>query len=72
MYYQYELAHFKGNMGHDATSDDRPGYRQGDIQQNDDAKFTHFAGRFDGHPVAAVRYRVHRLMEEVQGFRKSH
>ena len=21
MYYQYELAHFKGNMGHDATSD---------------------------------------------------
>jgi hypothetical protein len=22
IYYQYELAHFKGNMGHDATSDD--------------------------------------------------
>jgi hypothetical protein len=22
MYYQYELAHFKGNMGHDATSDE--------------------------------------------------
>ena len=22
MYYQYELAHYKGNMGHDATSDD--------------------------------------------------
>jgi hypothetical protein len=21
IYYQYELAHFKGNMGHDATSD---------------------------------------------------
>ena len=21
MYYQYKLAHFKGNMGHDATSD---------------------------------------------------
>ncbi len=21
MYYQYELAHYKGNMGHDATSD---------------------------------------------------
>jgi hypothetical protein len=23
MYYQYKLAHFKGNMGHDATSDGR-------------------------------------------------
>ena len=23
MYYQYELAHYKGNMGHDATSDFR-------------------------------------------------
>jgi hypothetical protein len=22
IYYQYELAHFKGNMGHDATSDE--------------------------------------------------
>ena len=21
MYYQYELSHYKGNMGHDATSD---------------------------------------------------
>jgi hypothetical protein len=29
-------------------------------------------GRFDGHRDAAVLYRVHRPMEEVCGFHKSH
>ncbi len=31
-----------------------------------------YAGRFNGHCNAAVQYRVHRLMEEVQGFTRSH
>jgi hypothetical protein len=31
-----------------------------------------FAGHFDGRGDAAVRYRTHRLMEEVRGFHKSH
>jgi hypothetical protein len=30
--------------------------------------YTYFAGRFDGHGDAPVRYRVHRPMEEVQSF----
>ncbi len=30
---------------------------QGNNQQNDDAKYTYFAGRFDGHRLAPVRYR---------------
>jgi hypothetical protein len=33
-----------------------PGGQQGDNQQNNDAKCTHFAGRFDGHRNAAVQY----------------
>jgi hypothetical protein len=35
-------------------------------------KYTHFAGRFDGHLNAVVQYHVHLPMEEVQGFTKSH
>jgi hypothetical protein len=35
-------------------------------------QYTNKAGRFDGHRDAAVRYRAHRLMEEVQGFTRSH
>ena len=35
-------------------------------------KYTYFVGRFDGHRDAAVRYRVHRPMEGVQGFTRSH
>jgi hypothetical protein len=35
-------------------------------------KYTYFAGRFDGHGNPPVRNRVHRLMEEVQGFTRSH
>ena len=31
-------------------------------------KYTHFSGRFDGQRDAAVRYRVHRPIEEVQDF----
>jgi hypothetical protein len=35
-------------------------------------KWTNFAGRFDGHDGAPVQYRMHRSMEEVQGFGRSH
>jgi hypothetical protein len=35
-------------------------------------KYTNKAGCFGGHRDAAVRYRVHHLMEEVQGFTRSH
>jgi hypothetical protein len=31
-------------------------------------KYTYFAGHFDGHGHAPVRYRAHCQMEEVQGF----
>jgi len=49
-----------------------PGGCQGDNQHNDNGTCTHFAGRFDGHRDAAVLYHVHRPMEEVRGFYKSH
>jgi hypothetical protein len=35
-------------------------------------QYTHFAGRFDGHRDAAVQYRTHCMIEEVQGFTRSH
>ncbi len=35
-------------------------------------KYTNKAGRFDGHRDAAVQYRVHLPMEEVQGFTRRH
>jgi hypothetical protein len=35
-------------------------------------QYTHFAGCFDGHGNEAVQYRVHCLIEEVQGFTRSH
>jgi hypothetical protein len=37
-------------------------------------KYTYFAGNFDGHGNALVRYRAHCLMAmvEVQGFTRSH
>jgi hypothetical protein len=44
---------------------------QGNKLQNDDEKYTYFAGRFEGHRDAPVRYRAHRPMEVVQGFPKS-
>jgi len=50
----------------------RLGGRQGDSKQNIDVICTHFDGRFDGHRNVAVLYRVHRPMEEVCGFHKSH
>ena len=50
----------------------RPGGRQGDNQHSDNAKYTHFDGHLDGDRDAAVLYRVHRPMEEVQGFHISH
>jgi len=46
--------------------------RQGDSKQNNDVLCTHFYGHFDGHLDAAVLYRAHCLMKEVQGFHKSH
>jgi hypothetical protein len=49
-----------------------PGGRQGDNQQNNNAKYTYFAGRFDGHHDAPVRYREYCPMEEVCGFQRSH
>ena len=35
-------------------------------------KCTSFAGHFDSHGSAMVQYCVHHLMDEVQGFHKSH
>jgi hypothetical protein len=35
-------------------------------------KYTYKAGRFDGNGNAPVHNRVHRPMEEVQGFTRSH
>jgi hypothetical protein len=35
-------------------------------------KLTYFAGRFDGHGNAPVRYHAHSPMEEVQGSIRSH
>jgi hypothetical protein len=35
-------------------------------------KYTYKAGRFNGHGNAPVRNRVHHLMEEIQGFTRSH
>ena len=35
-------------------------------------KFTYFVGHFDGHADAPVQYGVHRSMEHVQGFMRSH
>jgi hypothetical protein len=37
----------------------RPGGRQGDSKQNNDAKCVHFADHFDGHHDAGVQYRAH-------------
>ncbi len=50
----------------------RLGGRQGDSKQNIDVICTHFDGRFDGHRDAAVLFPLHRPMEEVCGFHKSH
>ncbi len=41
-------------------------------KQNKDVLCTHFGGHFDGHLDAAVLCRMHRPMEEVQVFHKSH
>jgi hypothetical protein len=35
-------------------------------------KYTYFAGGVDGHDNALVLYQAHCLMEEVQGFTRSH
>jgi hypothetical protein len=48
------------------------GGRQGNSKQNAMKKWTNFAGHFDGHCNAPVQYRTHCLMEEVQGFTRSH
>ncbi len=49
-----------------------PSGRQGNNQQTTIKQYTHFADHFDGHCNAAVQYRMHWLIEEVQGFTKSH
>jgi hypothetical protein len=49
-----------------------PNGHQGNNQQNDNEKYTHLAGHFDGHHDAVVQYRKHHPMEEVQGFTRSH
>ena len=46
--------------------------RQGDIKQNNDKKCTNFAVCFDGRGGAPVWYCMHRPMEEVHGFPRSH
>jgi hypothetical protein len=35
-------------------------------------KYIYFAGQFDGHGNLPVRYCMHGLIEEVQGFTRSH
>jgi len=35
-------------------------------------KYAYFAGRFNGHGNAPVRYRMHYLMKEAQDFTRSH
>ena len=50
----------------------RLGGHQSDSKQNNDVICTHFDDHFNGHRDAAELYRVHRPMEEVQGFHKSH
>jgi hypothetical protein len=45
---------------------------QGDSKQNKDVLCTHFDSHFGGHRDAAVLFRAHRPMEEVQGFHISH
>ena len=49
-----------------------PGGRQGNNQQNNYAKHTYFAGRFDGHCNAPVRYPEYCSIKEVRGFQRSH
>jgi hypothetical protein len=44
-----------------------PGKKGGDNEQ----KYL-LAGHFNGHGGATVQYRIHRLMNKVQGFHKSH
>jgi hypothetical protein len=41
-------------------------------KQTTNNKYTYFAGHFDGHGDAPVRNHVHRPMEEVQGYDRSH
>ena len=50
----------------------RLGGRQGDSKQNSDVSCPPLIGYFGGHRNAAVLYRAHRPMEEVQGFHISH
>jgi hypothetical protein len=45
---------FAGSHWTPPSGDYYPGSRQGDNQQNNNAKCTHVAGRFDGHRNVAV------------------
>ena len=49
-----------------------PSGRQGNNQQNNHAKYPLFAGHFDDHCNAPVRYRSHHPMKEVHDFTRSH
>jgi hypothetical protein len=39
---------------------------------DDDKKYTSNAGNLDRHVVAAVQFGVHRPMERIRGFMRSH
>jgi hypothetical protein len=49
-----------------------PSGHQGNSKQNNNKTYTYFAGCFDGHGNVLVCNRAHHLMEEVQGFTRSH
>jgi hypothetical protein len=48
-----------------------PSSRQGNSKKTTTKTYTYFAGHFDGHGDAPVRYSAHCPMEEVQGFTRS-
>ncbi len=49
-----------------------PSCRQANSKQKDNKKWINFAGHFDGHGGVPVQYPAHCLVEEVQGFGRSH
>ena len=59
MYYQYELAHYKGNMGHDATSD--AAAREAGQPALAPAKFTPRRQRMPQQVKTIKYFRLHKL-----------
>jgi hypothetical protein len=73
------IRHFRGYSGKplDAAMGQllapyHPSSRQANSKQNNDKKWTNFDGHFDVCGGALVQYHVHLLMENVQGFGRSH